>query len=201
MRPRWQIDDEVRVIRNVRDDGTFPGARMGDLLARRGSVGVIRDVGFFLQDQIIYTVHFYAENRLVGCREEELIGLDEDWTPSRFEFREKVRARATLIVKDEILIQAGAVGEIVKVVRDAPGDVSGIAYHVHFDALPGRVLRVPETMLASDENERHHQTPDTSANAAPFFTPSAKRRPGEGKSAPEPLELILDERATSTSLP
>jgi nitrogen fixation protein NifZ len=84
MKPRWQIDDEVRLIRNVRDDGTFPGARMGDLLLRRGSVGVIRDIGFFLQDQIIYSVYFHAENRLVGCREEELIDIAEDWTPSRF---------------------------------------------------------------------------------------------------------------------
>lgn len=143
MKPRWRIDDEVRVIRNLRDDGTFPGARMGDLLARRGSVGVIRDIGFFLQDQIIYSVHFYAENRMVGCREEELIGAAEDWTPSRFEFREKVRSRASLTVEGEKLIRAGDTGEIVKVVRDP----SGVAYHVHFDPLPGRVLRVPENML------------------------------------------------------
>jgi len=29
----------------------------------------------------------------VGCREEELIGADEPWTPSRFEFRDWVRCR------------------------------------------------------------------------------------------------------------
>ncbi|WP_026687401.1 nitrogen fixation protein NifZ [Azovibrio restrictus] len=144
MRPRWQIDDEVRVIRNVRDDGTFPGADMGDLLVRRGSIGVIRDVGTFLQDQIIYSVHFYDENRMVGCREEELIPIDEEWVPSRFEFREKVRSIASLKVGDEILVPAGAPGEIIKVVRDHP---SGPAYHVHFDSLPGRILLIPEPML------------------------------------------------------
>ncbi|MDR3324071.1 MAG: nitrogen fixation protein NifZ [Zoogloeaceae bacterium] len=142
--PRWHIDDEVRVIRNVRDDGTFPGADMGDLLLRRGSVGVIRDIGTFLQDQIIYSVHFYAENRLIGCREEELIGINEDWSPSRFEFRDKVQSRALLQLAGETLAQPGDAGEIIRVVPDPSG---GFAYHVHFDALPGRVLLIPETML------------------------------------------------------
>ncbi|MCX8144981.1 MAG: nitrogen fixation protein NifZ [Azovibrio sp.] len=144
MRPRWQIDDEVRVIRNLRDDGTFPGARMGELLVRRGSTGLIRDIGTFLQDQIIYSVFFYAENRLVGCREEELIGLDEPWVPSRFEFREKVKSRAALKVGEAILVEAGAAGEIIKVVRDP---AAGAAYHVHFACLPGRLFCVPEAML------------------------------------------------------
>jgi nitrogen fixation protein NifZ len=155
MNPRWQIDDEVRIIRNVRDDGTFPGAEMGNLLVRRGSIGVIRDIGSFLQDQIIYCVHFYSETRMVGCREEELISSSDVWAPSRFEFREKVQSRASLKVKDEILVRAGDVGEIIKVVRgDADGEVASevaslTAYHVHFDTLPGRVLLIPENMLES----------------------------------------------------
>jgi nitrogen fixation protein NifZ len=152
MTPRWRIDDAVRLIRNVRDDGTFPGARRGDLLAQRGSVGVIRDIGFFLQDQIVYSVHFHAENRMVGCREEELIDAAEDWTPSRFEFREKVRSRASLTVNNEMLVQTGDVGEIVKVTRDPSGDPAHVAYHVHFDTLPSRVLRVPENLLDSLHN-------------------------------------------------
>jgi nitrogen fixation protein NifZ len=159
VKARWQIDDEVRVIRNVRDDGTFPGASRGELLARRGSVGVIRDIGFFLQDQIIYSVRFYAENRVAGCREEELIDAAEDWTPSRFEFREKVRSRAGLAVNHEILVRAGDVGEILRVAREA----SGIAYHVHFDTLPGRVLRVPENMLDSIREIRDPHDQDSSA--------------------------------------
>jgi nitrogen fixation protein NifZ len=154
--PRWQIDDEVRVIRNVRDDGTFPGADMGDLLLRRGSVGVIRDIGTFLQDQIIYSVYFYAENRLIGCREEELIGLDENWTPSRFEFRDKVTSRALLNIAGETRVRPGDTGEIIKVVREQPG---GPAYHVHFDALPGRVLLVSETLLESADSPVTPVTP------------------------------------------
>jgi nitrogen fixation protein NifZ len=144
MNPRWHIDDEVRLTRNVRDDGTFPGAQRGDLLVRRGSVGVIRDIGSFLQEQVIYGVYFYAEKRMVGCREEELMDAADAWTPTRFEFRDKVKSRAALQVKGKILVEAGEWGEITKVACDSPG---GTSYHVHFDCLPGRVLLIPETVL------------------------------------------------------
>jgi nitrogen fixation protein NifZ len=141
---RWDLGDAVRVIRNVRNDGTYPGMETGAPLIRRGSVGHVLDVGTFLQDQIIYSVHFLDVGRIVGCREEELIGAEEAWAPSRFEFREKVKAAKTLISGGTPLIALGAVGEVVKVVRDAPG---GVAYHIHFDCLPGRVLQIPETAL------------------------------------------------------
>ena len=70
--PRFEYGDEVRVTRNVRNDGTFPGAEVGELLIRRGSTGFVRDVGTFLQDQVVYSVHFVDADRLVGCREQEL---------------------------------------------------------------------------------------------------------------------------------
>ena len=70
MLPRFDYGAEVRVTRSVRNDGTFPGLPTGALLVRRGSVGFVRDVGTFLQDQIIYTVHFLQDDRIVGCREE-----------------------------------------------------------------------------------------------------------------------------------
>lgn len=141
---RWDFGDAVRVTRNVKDDGTYPGADVGELLVRRGSVGHVVDVGTFLQDQVIYSVHFLDIGRIVGCREEELIGADEPWRPSRFEFREKVRAGRALVAGGEALVPVGALGEVVKVIRDAPG---GVAYHVHFDCRPGRVFQVPETAL------------------------------------------------------
>jgi hypothetical protein len=53
----------VRVLRNVRNDGTFPGLNLGAPLVRRGSTGYVCDLGLFLQDQIIYTVHFLAEDQ------------------------------------------------------------------------------------------------------------------------------------------
>jgi nitrogen fixation protein NifZ len=143
MNTRWQIGDGVRVVRNVRDDGTYPGMAMGDLLVRRGSLGHVVDVGTFLMDQIIYSVNFLDSGRIVGCREEELIGADDDWVPSRYETRERVRAATALSVKGELLVPAGGIGEVMNIVR--AGEAA--AYHVHFDSQPGRVFAIPEAAL------------------------------------------------------
>ena len=82
-------------------------------------------------------------DRIVGCREEELAGLDEPWFPSLFESREKVRSSKTLALAAETRIPCGAVGEVLRVVRKP----DGILYHIHFDCLPGRTLAVPESVL------------------------------------------------------
>jgi nitrogen fixation protein NifZ len=141
MRPRFRQGAAVRVMRNVRNDGTFPGMDVGRLLVRRGSVGYVRDVGTFLQDQLIYSVHFIDDNRLVGCREEELQAEADPWTPCRFDFRDKVTPRIALGVQGEVIAAPGSVGEVVKVLRDLPG---GAVYHVYFG---GRTLQVPESAL------------------------------------------------------
>lgn len=151
---KWDIGDTVRVIRNVRNDGTFGNAAMGVLLIRRGSVGTVVDIGTFLQDQIIYSVHFLDTDRIVGCREEELIGGDQVWVPSSFEARERVRARRILALGGDLRIPRGAVGEVLRVVRrhgtdDATSDAQAVVYHIHFDCLPGRTLAVPEAALMS----------------------------------------------------
>jgi len=147
MRPKYDYGAEVRVIRNLRNDGTYPGLATGTLLVRRGSIGFVRDVGTFLQDQIIYSVHFLEDDRLVGCREEELQPAAAPWVPSRFEFRQKVTARLPLGSGGRVLVEQGAVGEIAKVLRGTPAaDGSGqVAYHVQF---PGcNTLQVPESAL------------------------------------------------------
>lgn len=143
MRYKFEFGSPVRVIRNVRDDGTYPGRDIGDLLVRRGSVGTVIEIGTFLQDQIIYTVHFLELDRIVGCREEELIGADEAWNPSRFESRERVRALRSFAVKGVVVAPAGTIGEVLRVLRDMPG---GVHYEVIF---PGHVLCIPEASLES----------------------------------------------------
>ncbi|MGR9074483.1 MAG: nitrogen fixation protein NifZ [Gammaproteobacteria bacterium] len=141
---RFDFGERVRVTRNVRNDGTYPGKEIGDLLVRRGSVGNVVEMGTFLQDQVIYTVHFLDQGRMVGCRAEELIPADAPWNPSRFEFRDKVASAMALAIKGEIVVEKGAEGEILKVLRDtAPPQ-----YHVRF---PGITLQVPESSLASAE--------------------------------------------------
>ncbi len=145
MLPRYDFGEPVRVTRNVRNDGTYPGMATGDLLVRRGSVGYVRNVGTFLQDQLIYSVHFIDINRVIGCREEELIRADEDWTPSCFEFRDKVTTNRKLAINGEVIAEPGDAAEILKVLRDeqAGGD-DEVQYHVRF---PGRTLQVAESML------------------------------------------------------
>jgi nitrogen fixation protein NifZ len=151
MDARWDYGEPVRLVRNVRNDGTYPGLDPGEPLVRRGSIGYVVDVGTFLQDQIIYSVNFLDEGKIVGCREEELIGAEDPWTPSKFEFREKVCSAKGLSVNGAVLVALGAPGEVIKVIRDAPG---GVAYHIHFDSLPGRVLQIPEDALkAADAKE------------------------------------------------
>lgn len=139
---RYDYGDAVRVTRNVRNDGTYPGLDVGAFLVRRGSVGYVVNVGTFLQDQVIYSVHFLDEQKMVGCREEELIPADSPWKPSRYEFRDKVVSRLSLAVGGEIVAAAGAEGEILRVLRDY--DAEQMHYHVRF---PGRTLLVPESSL------------------------------------------------------
>lgn len=143
MESTWEHGAAVRVTRNVRNDGTHPGTATGELLVRRGSVGHVVDVGTFLMDQVIYSVHFLDIGLIVGCREEELIGADDAWTPSRFEVRERVLADKALVANGEELVPVGASGEILQVIRAS----DPLVYHIHFDCRPGRVFAVPESAL------------------------------------------------------
>lgn len=141
MMPKFEFGDEVRIIRNVRNDGTYPGMPIGELLIRRGSTGFVMNVGTFLQDQLIYTVNFLEQDKIVGFREEELIPIDDPWVPSQFESREKVRSKVTLAVQGCVRATPGMEGEILKVLRDESG---GVQYQVIFH---DHVLQVPESAL------------------------------------------------------
>lgn len=187
MRPQYDYGDEVRVLRNVRNDGTFPGRPTGALLVRRGSTGYVRDVGTFLQDQIIYSVHFLDNDQIVGCREEELQPAADPWTPSRFESREKVAARIALGRGGRVLVEEGRVGEVIKVLRgtasaEAPGTV---AYHVLF---PGcSLLQVPESALApaptSEQQPESEPLPETPLKPEPS-TAGTSAKPAAAEQSP-----------------
>ena len=141
MRPVFDYGNEVRVTRNVRNDGTYPGLEMGAPLVKRGSVGYVQSVGTYLQDYIIYGVHFLDDDILVGCREEALILASEPWVKSELEFRDKVQSKVKLAIKGEVFVEPDDQGEVLKVLRDTP---NGVHYHVRF---PGRTLLVPENVL------------------------------------------------------
>jgi len=143
VRPKFEYGEAVRVTRNLRNDGTYPGEPTGRLLVRGGSVGYVRDVGTFLQDQLIYSVDFVGQGRMVGCREQELQPECAPWIPTRFEFRDKVTPKVPLGIRSEVIARHGDEGEIEKVLREHP---QGPHYHVRFH---GRVLLVPEQALDS----------------------------------------------------
>ena len=141
MLPKYEYGSAVRVTRNVRNDGTYPGMETGELLVRRGMVGYVQNVGTFLQDQMIYSVHFIDINRIIGCREEEIIDADAPWNPSLFEFRDKVTSRKILTVNNEVIVRPGDQGEVLKVLGDSGKEFQ---YHVRF---PGHTLQVGEAVL------------------------------------------------------
>lgn len=143
MKPRYDYGSEVRLTRNVRNDGTYPGEEVGKLLVKRGEVGAVYDVGTYLQDQLIYRVHFLQAGRTVGCREEELIPADAPWVQNRFEFRERVIATLGLAIQGQVVIAQGSQGEVEKVIKSEQGPV---LYHVRFS---GKVYQIPEHSLVS----------------------------------------------------
>jgi len=145
MQPRFDYGEEVRLIRNVRNDGTYPGMEVGALLVKRGALGCVYDVGTYLQDQLIYRVHFLDAGRTVGCREEELIPAGESWIQNRFEFRDKVLASSSLAAGGELVVERGQCGEVQKVLRED----CGILYHVRFGE---RTFQVPEQFLLGEED-------------------------------------------------
>ncbi|MBM94947.1 MAG: nitrogen fixation protein NifZ [Oceanospirillaceae bacterium] len=158
MKPAYEYGDEVRLIRNVRNDGTYPGKEVGQLLMKRGAIGCVYDVGTYLQDQLIYRVHFLDSGKTVGCREEELIPADAPWIDNRYEFRDRVISRISLAVQGNVVVEAGSEGEIERVLRDE----TAITYHVRFS---GRTFSVPESALA-DRPETAEGTEPTAATAA-----------------------------------
>ena len=140
MKAQFDYGAEVRVIRAIHDDGSFPGKQRGDLLLRKGSVGYVRDVGVFLQDQIIYQVYFIELGYTVGCREQELVAADAPWIDSVYEFGDWVAAVHGLSVRGELVVQGGDFGQVMTVRRD----LSPIRYEVLFG---DRLLQVPLEVL------------------------------------------------------
>ncbi|MAD47685.1 MAG: nitrogen fixation protein NifZ [Oceanospirillaceae bacterium] len=154
MKPAYEYGDEVRLIRNVRNDGTYPGTDVGELLMRRGATGCVYDVGTYLQDQLIYRVHFLEEGRTVGCREEELIPADAPWIANKYEFRDVVVAAVSMRSGDDEVVKPGDLGEIIKIIRTD----DSLMYHARFN---GRTFQVPEEALES--------APEGSRRAAPLL--------------------------------
>lgn len=74
----FRIGERVRLVKAIRNDGTYPHARVGDVLVEAGSEGYVRKIGDFLQTIRVYEVNFIEEGMTFGCREAELESALED---------------------------------------------------------------------------------------------------------------------------
>ena len=70
--PAFGYGDKVRSLRNIRNDGTFPGKDIGDILCKRGEEGYVVSIGTFLQQFYIYGVEFVSTGHRVGMKRKEL---------------------------------------------------------------------------------------------------------------------------------
>jgi len=70
--PYFDYGDKVRSKKVVRNDGTFPGKEVGDVLAKKGDEGYVVNIGTFLQQFYIYGVEFESTGYRVGMKRREL---------------------------------------------------------------------------------------------------------------------------------
>jgi nitrogen fixation protein NifZ len=79
--PLFMPGTKVISTRYVKNDGTYAGRDVGEVLVRKGDVGYVRDIGTFLQRYYIYAVEFIATSIVVGMRGKELALLDANGQP------------------------------------------------------------------------------------------------------------------------
>lgn len=70
--PRFEYGQKVRSRKTVRNDGTFPGREIGDILVKKGDEGYVTSIGTFLQQFYIYGIDFVAHGYRVGMKGREL---------------------------------------------------------------------------------------------------------------------------------
>lgn len=74
--PRFHFGERVVSRTTIRNDGTFNGKDIGDVLVKKGDVGYVCSIGTFLQQFYIYAVEFTDHGYKVGMRAKELMTLD-----------------------------------------------------------------------------------------------------------------------------
>jgi nitrogen fixation protein NifZ len=70
--PYFTFGDKVLAKRTVRNDGTYAGKEIGEILCRKGEVGYVVSIGTFLQQFYIYGVEFMDSGHRVGMKRKEL---------------------------------------------------------------------------------------------------------------------------------
>lgn len=84
--PYFDYGAKVRAKRTVRNDGTYAGKEIGEILVRKGEEGYVVNIGTFLQQFYIYGVEFKESGHRVGMKRKELESAepfeDDNWGDS-----------------------------------------------------------------------------------------------------------------------
>ena len=79
--PRFDFGEKVKSRKVIRNDGTFNGAEIGQVLVKKGDVGYVKSINTFLQQFYIYAVDFPERGYAVGMKGRELESVDNPPPP------------------------------------------------------------------------------------------------------------------------
>jgi len=74
--PRFSFGERVIARSVIRNDGTYNGRDIGEVLVNKGAIGYVTSIDTFLQQFYIYAVDFVESGHRVGMRAKELCTLD-----------------------------------------------------------------------------------------------------------------------------
>ncbi|MBK1683095.1 MULTISPECIES: nitrogen fixation protein NifZ [Rhodoferax] len=94
--PRFSFGERVVARSVVRNDGTYRGYDIGDVLVHKGDIGYVNSINTFLQQYYIYAVDFIESGHRVGMRAKELCTLDKLPPEVLAQLGDKAAALATL---------------------------------------------------------------------------------------------------------
>jgi nitrogen fixation protein NifZ len=75
--PAFETGQKVRSRTAIRNDGTMPGVKTGEIIVEAGDVGYVANIGEHLQRYYVYTVDFITRGRFVGMRRHEIEPLED----------------------------------------------------------------------------------------------------------------------------
>lgn len=76
--PYFNFGEKVKAKRVIRNDGTYAGKEIGEILAKKGEIGYVVSIGTFLQQFYIYGVEFIESGNRVGMKRKELDAAEDD---------------------------------------------------------------------------------------------------------------------------
>jgi nitrogen fixation protein NifZ len=94
--PRFSYGERVIARSVVRNDGTYNGHDIGEVLVNKGEIGYVININTFLQQFYIYAVDFVESGHRVGMRAKELCTLDNLPDEVLAQLGEKAAALRTL---------------------------------------------------------------------------------------------------------